>query len=203
MKKTKYLVRPNDFHIFEVDESNGCYRSYSNKDVTDSSGWRPNAYAHFTFEILTEGYGFFPIEESELEEYKKRSDTYMNYRLWCSRPDGHGGCKGGTFEEYLKLNNMPLNTGTLGLNEDDLKEHDSEAIICPECYEREKNNVVLLYGGKSFTTIEWKLLEALGKAVRGLEWRMERYPETIDNSDHETLDEWKELLSGFPEESWG
>ena len=25
----------------------------------------------------------------------------MNYMLWTTRNDGHGGRKGGTFEEYL------------------------------------------------------------------------------------------------------
>ena len=29
----KYLVRPSDFHIFELDMSNNCYRSYSSKNV--------------------------------------------------------------------------------------------------------------------------------------------------------------------------
>ena len=100
--KTKYLVRPNDFHVWELDESNGCYRSYSNRAVTYSDGTRPNAQLHFTFDILTKNFDYFPIEESEIELYEQKNNSYMDYMLWQSRSDGHGGCKGGTMEEYLQ-----------------------------------------------------------------------------------------------------
>ena len=98
----KYLVRPDDFSIFELDESNGCYRYYS-KTATYSDGTRVNAMSHFTFDNLTKNYGFFPIEDSEVELYQKKSDDYYKFLSWQSRSDGHGGVKGGTYEEYLKL----------------------------------------------------------------------------------------------------
>jgi hypothetical protein len=102
MNLPKYLVRPNDFHIFEIDESNNCYRSYCNRHVTYSDGTRPNAQNHFTYDILTDGYGFFPIEENEIEIYEKKGKLYRKYMNWVTRPDGHGGSKGGTMEEYLE-----------------------------------------------------------------------------------------------------
>lgn len=101
--KPKYLVRPRDYHVFELDESNGCYRSWNTRKVTYSDGTRPNAMLHFTFENLTENYDFFPIEESELDDYQKKNELYMRYISWINRPDGHGGTKGGTMEEYIKL----------------------------------------------------------------------------------------------------
>lgn len=100
--KSKYLVRPSDYHIWEIDESNGCYRSYINMDVLRSDGTRPNAQKHFTYEILTKGYGFLPINESEIEIYVKKNNEYQKFTTWQNRSDGHGGIKGGTYEEYLK-----------------------------------------------------------------------------------------------------
>jgi len=102
--KPKYLVRPHDFHIWELDESNGCYRSWSNIDVTYRDGTRPNAQTHFTFENLTTNYGFFPIEEQELPNYETKHKERNKYISWLHRNDGHGGVKGGTYEEFLERN---------------------------------------------------------------------------------------------------
>lgn len=57
MKNPKYLVRPNDFSIFELDPLNNCYRSHV--EIKN----KPNAYSHFTFDNLTTNYNFFTIEE--------------------------------------------------------------------------------------------------------------------------------------------
>ena len=100
--KPKYLVRLNDFSIFDLDESNGCYRGWSKKPITYSDGTRPNAMTHFTFENLTENYGFFAIEESEIETYEQKCDEHYKFLSWQSRSDGHGCSKGGAYEEYLK-----------------------------------------------------------------------------------------------------
>ncbi len=96
----KFLVRPHDFHIWELDESNGCYRSYTTRSVTYSDGTRPNAQPNYTFERLTETYDFFPIDEDELEYNEKKNDYYTKFTIWQCRSDGHGGSKGGTEEEY-------------------------------------------------------------------------------------------------------
>jgi len=73
----KYLVRPHDFHIFQIDPSNGCYRSYDvpGKEIKN----RHNAYDHFTFENLTEGYDFFSITEDQIEEYKAKHSVEMGF----------------------------------------------------------------------------------------------------------------------------
>lgn len=102
MKYPKYLVRPHDYHIFEIDESNGCYRSYSTRNVTYSDGTRPQAQSHFTFDNLVKNYGFFPIQESDLSRFEKEHEFEMGFRIWQSRNDGHGGAKGGTYGEYLQ-----------------------------------------------------------------------------------------------------
>lgn len=100
--KSKYLVRPSDYHVWELDESNGCYRSYSTRGITYLDGTRPNAQLHFTFENLTKNYDFFPIDESDLQIWEDKNDFHNKYILWKSRSDGHGGSKGGTFEEFLE-----------------------------------------------------------------------------------------------------
>jgi len=101
--KTKYLVRPNDMHIFDIDESNGFYRSYTTREVVHANtGERPSASSHMNYENLTKNYNFFPIEEHMLSMYEYFHDIYMKFTSWQSRPDGHGGLKGGTFIDFLR-----------------------------------------------------------------------------------------------------
>lgn len=102
MELPKYLVRPTDFHVFELDESNNCYRSHL---VTPryTDGTRPNAMSHFNYENLTENYDFFPITEKEVSHWSQKNDEYCDYINWHTRPDGHGGSKGGSMAEYLEM----------------------------------------------------------------------------------------------------
>lgn len=102
MKSPKFLVRPHDFHIWDLDESNNCYRSYSTRSVTYSDGTRPQAQPSYTFERLTEIYDFFSIEEDEVEFYEEKCKFQMDFTIWQCRSDGHGGSKGGTMGEYLE-----------------------------------------------------------------------------------------------------
>ena len=99
---SKYLVRMRDYHIFDLDESNNCYRSYSTKNVTYSDGTRPRAPKHFTFENLTENYDCISIEEYEIDMYEHLHNEHMSYMKWRTRSDGHGGVKEGTKQEYQK-----------------------------------------------------------------------------------------------------
>ena len=80
----KYLVRPSDFHIWEIDESNGCYRSYIKMDVIHPNGTRPKAQKHFTFENLTKNYDFFTIEENELEIFEQKHKNVLNGNKNCT-----------------------------------------------------------------------------------------------------------------------
>ncbi len=93
---SKYLVRPSDMEIFVIDESNGCYKIYSGDDSS------PQALSYFTFDNLTKNYNFFPIDERDVSIYKYFSNIYIDYISWACRSNGHGGVKGGTFEEYLQ-----------------------------------------------------------------------------------------------------
>lgn len=96
---TKYLVRPNDSHIFEIDPSNGAYRSKTTI-VLYSDGTRPKVQPHYTFDFLTKNFGFIPIEEKDLQFYIQKGKEYMDYQRWASRTDGHDGRKGGTIEDF-------------------------------------------------------------------------------------------------------
>lgn len=42
-----------------------------------------------------------------------------------------------TLDTHLIRTNLPLNTGMLGLSEEDLEEHDAQYVICQECHEKE------------------------------------------------------------------
>ena len=100
MNNPKYLVRPSDFFIFEVDESNGAYRSLDSRGTEH----RPPAYPHFSYVNLTKGYGFFPIEEHEITYFQHMGNIRFQFTSWLLRSDGHGGVKGGTWEEFFKWN---------------------------------------------------------------------------------------------------
>ena len=66
MKKLpKYLIRPGDGQIFELDETNNLYSSLSTKGMKN----RQPPYPHFNYENLTGIFKFFPIQESELKTY--------------------------------------------------------------------------------------------------------------------------------------
>jgi len=97
-KETGYLVRPDDSHIFEIDPLNGCYREYEEKIHEN----RFNAYEHFTFENLTENYGWFSIEKEEIPKYLEKMHFHYSFLSWQCRNDGHGDAQGGTMEEYLE-----------------------------------------------------------------------------------------------------
>lgn len=102
MKNSKYLVRLRDSHIFEIDDYNNCYRSYTCKEVKMyGTNEQSHAQSHFTYENLTSNYNFIPIDESEIEYYANKNDEYHNFINWQHRSDGHGDIKGGTYEEYL------------------------------------------------------------------------------------------------------
>ena len=97
MKSPQYLVRPSDSHIWELDPSNNCYRSYDGPKYSD--GTPRNADDHYTYEFLLQ-YGFFPIDETEIPTYEAKCKYHYGFISWQHRNDGHGGCKGGTEEEY-------------------------------------------------------------------------------------------------------
>ncbi len=42
-----------------------------------------------------------------------------------------------TTDTHLRRTNMPLNSGALGLDDEDLEEHDFEYVICQDCDEAE------------------------------------------------------------------
>ncbi len=81
---SKYLVRPSDFHIYELDESNNCYRSWSTRAATYSDGTRPNANQDFTFDNLTRNHGFFPINEHELDVYQNKNQQHHKDMIHAS-----------------------------------------------------------------------------------------------------------------------
>jgi hypothetical protein len=100
MSNPRYLVRPGDYTIYELDDSNNCYRYL--KPFTYSDGTRAQAQSNFTFENVTNYAGFFPIDEEDIPIYKKKHDDYMEFIAWHCRPDGHGSSKGGSKKEFKK-----------------------------------------------------------------------------------------------------
>ncbi len=93
-----FLVRPNDWQVFELDPSNGAYRTMD--QATYHDGTKVAANPKFTLKHLLE-WDFFPIEEDMIRKYMDMNKVHQDFVNWKCRPDGHGGTKGGTFIEYL------------------------------------------------------------------------------------------------------
>lgn len=91
----KYLVRPIDHQIF-VEGSDGRYRPWF-KSNQGLSGGRGHAKA-----TLVNNFGFFEDIEENAGLHIHINDTYAAFRSWKTRPDGHGGVKGGTWEEFME-----------------------------------------------------------------------------------------------------
>jgi hypothetical protein len=104
--KPKYLVRPDDFGIFELDNTNGCYNRRLKPQFKYPDETPVHAREHFTFENLTNNYGFFAIDETELELYEHKCDDYYRFISWHSRSDGHGSYKGGTYSKFINSNEL-------------------------------------------------------------------------------------------------
>jgi hypothetical protein len=91
-KTPDYFYRPNDFVVFHKMK-NGEYTHEMNIE----RGWEGNGYQYETMVACD----FVPCTPEEFPELKRKSKQYFEYLSWASRPDGHGGSKGGTFEEFL------------------------------------------------------------------------------------------------------
>jgi hypothetical protein len=94
MEKSEFLVRPDDYHIFEIDPTNGCYRSYFSRNTKN----RPHAYKHFTFESLTEEYHWIPITKEEIPKYEALNKRWNEIWAKYYESDGHDNPKG---RDYL------------------------------------------------------------------------------------------------------
>lgn len=90
----KYLARPSDGSILKRNE-NGTY-SFMN-----SKSYKPNEHElesllNLDFEIVT---------EEDFARLKEKYDLYYEWLSWAGRSDGHGGSKGGSFEEFMDQKN--------------------------------------------------------------------------------------------------
>lgn len=92
----KYLYRPSDYSIFQMIDSG----EYTHQDNINRE-WIGNTYTYKTLINV----GFIPCTEDDFEWLKEKHDEYYEYLSWSHRSDGHGGVKGGTFEEFLKIKN--------------------------------------------------------------------------------------------------
>lgn len=89
----KYLYRSNDYTIFVKQEDNK-YRM----QMDIERDWVTDGYE---YDVLM-GHGFLPCTEDDFGWLKIKHEQYYDYLSWTSRNDGHGGCKGGTMDEYLR-----------------------------------------------------------------------------------------------------
>lgn len=96
-KLPKYLVRPSDHAVFVlVPKMKGRYA------VRDRmSDFPVSKYNTYEYALLI-NMGWYVCDEKDLPDVEEKHREYMDYLVWHTRPDGHGGSKGGTIEEYLQ-----------------------------------------------------------------------------------------------------
>lgn len=89
-----YLARPSDGEVFSLNKDG---KTYSIKEHKDKNPF--NAHHEYSFSHLI-SIDFYEVQESDFPALKKFGQEYYEYIYWTSRSDGHGGCKGGTFQEF-------------------------------------------------------------------------------------------------------
>ena len=92
----RYIYRPNDYAVFVEARDN----QFTLKATVDK-GWAITESNSYTYEELVGNYGFIECTVDELPKLKKQEDLEFEFTTWQSRPDGHGGAKGGTREEFM------------------------------------------------------------------------------------------------------
>jgi hypothetical protein len=90
----KYLARPSDGTVFSLNKDE---KTYSIKEHKDKNPF--NLHHEYNFSHLI-SLDFYEVQESDFPTLKKFGKEYYEFISWTSRSDGHGGCKGGTFQEF-------------------------------------------------------------------------------------------------------
>ena len=89
---SKYLARPTDGAIL-IQNVNGTY-SFMDSPMHVSYEYHKAYLLHLNFEEVT---------EDDFPRLKIKGEQYFRFLSWTHRNDGHGGCKGGTWEEFLLI----------------------------------------------------------------------------------------------------
>jgi hypothetical protein len=96
MKTTRYIYRPNDYTVFE--------EIYDDKFTLQNNigikNFEMNEFNTYSYDELI-GFGFIECQKEELQEVAEKHELHFDYISWSGRPDGHGGAKGGTMDEFL------------------------------------------------------------------------------------------------------
>ena len=95
MKNPKFLVRPSDSAIYVLQEDGKYISKHTlDKNIQNHIGNR------FTYETLT-SHDFYICTEKDFPRLERAEKLFHEFTNWKCRPDGHGGIKGGTMEEFL------------------------------------------------------------------------------------------------------
>ena len=88
----EFFYRPSDFTIFaRMKDGKYWIRDHVDKDYTGHS---------YDLHTLVH-HEFVPCTEKDLPEIEEKHSLYREFVNWSTRSDGHGGSKGGTWEEFL------------------------------------------------------------------------------------------------------
>lgn len=78
----KYLLRPDDYYVFSLNEDGETYSGHKSKNQ-----WPDNLHHKYKYEVLIK-HGFIPAVDETLHLYDELRKEY--YRKQTLKYDGHG-----------------------------------------------------------------------------------------------------------------
>jgi hypothetical protein len=89
-----YLYRPDDYSIFyKVKTEEGFTYIH---EISFERGYKGHGHQYKTLIACD----FKPCTKADFKELAAKKKEYYEWLSWSCRNDGHGGCKGGTMEEF-------------------------------------------------------------------------------------------------------
>ena len=92
----RYIYRPNDYAVF-IEIGDNQFTLQNNIGVKNFEMNESNTYSYDNLM----SYGFIECQMEELQDIAEKRQLWLDHTIWSGRPDGHGGAKGGTMEEFL------------------------------------------------------------------------------------------------------
>lgn len=90
MIRPNFIVRKDDGMVF-IENKDGLYHTMDGDTFI----------CHKKEDLLADEL-FEECPEEDLPKWEDHKKKYYEFVSWQSRSDGHGGIKGGTYEEFLK-----------------------------------------------------------------------------------------------------
>jgi len=90
------LVRPDDFALF-CENDDGTFSHEAKLPNLIPYKYPKERLVELGFQLMLE------TDHLDIAECRKKQAVYYELITWFNRPDGHGGVRGGTMDEFLSM----------------------------------------------------------------------------------------------------